>query len=275
VTGPNAAVVINYNPVSYAAPTNFAGFFTLSLGASVVQRMLLFPNGSRAADGTTATTLDGFNTTATSGLPVGVTLVAGPGASAVFDSAAPGSNVGITYTGYSLAGANAGQYALAGSCCVSTFRTTGTIGPAVVVPPVVVPPVVVPPVVVPPVVVPPVVVPPVVVPPVVVPPVVVPPVVVPPVTTPVVVPPPGTTPVVLAYAPPILLPVTYSPGAGLPSMVVVEQGVPVPGAQLESLLAPVPEQQLAPAPLEVQPVPVEQAPARPIVPNRPAKQDRN
>eukprot|EP01035_Chromulina_nebulosa_P055926 gene55926-76669_t len=156
--------------------------------------MLLFPNGSRAADGTTATVLTGFNTTATSGLPVGVTLVAGAGASAVFDSAAVGSNIGISYTGYSLAGANAGQYALAGSCCVSGFRTTGTITAAVVTPPVVTPPVVTPPVVTPPVVTPPVVTPPVETPPVIVPPVTTPPVttpVSPPVTTPVVTP-PGT-----------------------------------------------------------------------------------
>jgi len=261
VTGPNAAVVINYNPVSYAAPTDFSGFFTLSLGASVVQRMLLFPNGSKVDDGTTAATLTGFNTTATSGLPTGVTLVAGAGSSAVFDSAAVGSNIGITYTGYSLAGANAGQYALAGSCCVSTFRTTGTItAAAVVVPPVVVPPVVVPPVVVPPVVVPPVVVPPVITPPVIVP--------------------PGTTPAPTPVTPPVLVPVApgFPSQPGFPGVVVTETGLLVPPGQLESLLPPAPLQPEAPLVVIVHPTTPPAAPLqplKPLVPAHPAKQDRN
>ncbi|HZV85051.1 MAG TPA: filamentous hemagglutinin N-terminal domain-containing protein, partial [Brevundimonas sp.] len=127
VTVTKAPVTINYNPVSYAAPSDFSTRFTLTEGAALKQRMLLFPDGGRAFDGTTATTLNGFRTTAVSGLPTGVSLVAGPNASATFDSAAAGADVGITYSGYSLAGANADQYALAGFCCVSTFRTRGTI----------------------------------------------------------------------------------------------------------------------------------------------------
>ncbi len=269
VTGPNAAVVINYNPVSYAAPSDFSGFFTLSLGASVVQRMLLFPNGSRAADGTTATVLTGFNTTATSGLPVGVTLVAGAGASAVFDSADAGSNIGITYTGYSLAGANAGQYALASSCCVSGFRTTGTITAAVVTPPVVTPPVVTPPVVTPPVVTPPVVTPPVVTPPDVTPPVVTPPDVTPPVTTPPVAAPGFVAPPVTTS---VTTPPSNTPQPTFPGVVIT---TPLPPEELTTLVTPLPTQPEAPV------VVVNRTPTQPLTtpqpraPQRPAKQDRN
>lgn len=207
-----APVTINYNPVSYAAPTDFSTRFVLTEGASLTQRMLLFPNGNKVFDGTNTAILSGFNTTAVSGVPAGVTLVAGPGATATFDSSAVGSGVGITYSGYSLAGANAAQYALAGSCCVSTFRTSGTITPAPVPPP---PPVIPPPVVTPPIVTPPVVPPPVV-PPVVTPPVVVvppapPPVIVPPVVPPVVAPPPPVTPPVVPPPPPVTPPVVPPP----------------------------------------------------------------
>ena len=135
VTVTNAPATINYNPVSYSAPTDFGIHFTLTEGATLTQRMLLFPDGSRVFDGTTDTTLTGFRTTAASGLPEGVTLVAGPDARATFDSAVAGEDVGITFSGYSLAGANADQYALAGACCVSTFRTRGTISAAAPPPP--------------------------------------------------------------------------------------------------------------------------------------------
>ena len=53
-----------------------------------------------------------------SGVPTGVTLVADPGATANFDTAGPGTGIGVTFTGYSLAGANAGQYSLPVACCV-------------------------------------------------------------------------------------------------------------------------------------------------------------
>ena len=192
VTVTAAAVTINYNPAAYSAPTDYLPNFTLTEGASLEQHMLLYPTATRVADGTTAVTLDSFKTTVASGLPAGATLVAGPGASATFDSAEPGGDIGITYSGYGLTGPNSAQYALAVACCAAPIRTSGAITPApVVTPPVVTPPIVVPPVVVPPVVTPPVVVPPVVTPPVDVPPVVVPPVVTPPVDVPPVVIPPA------------------------------------------------------------------------------------
>ena len=200
ITVTNAPATLNYNPISYAAPTDYSIHFVLTEGATLTQRMLLFPDGGRVFDGTTATTLTGFRTTAASGLPGGVNLVAGPGATATFDSATVGADVGITYSGYSLTGPDAGNYALAGSCCVSTFRTRGTIAPAPVTPPVTPP---------------------------VVPPVTPP--VVPPVTPPVV---PPVTPVG-PYRPSPTSPTTgpgsdgdYTPGLDL---VVVDGGVTSPG----------------------------------------------
>lgn len=229
VTVTVAPVTLNYNPASYAAPEDFSTRFVLTEGASLTQRMLVFPNGDKVSNGSANTVLTGFNGTA-AGSPAGITLVAGPDATATFGSAAPGSG-GITYSGYTLAGPDAGRYALAGSCCVATFATFGTITPApVVVPPVVVPPVIEPPVVVPPVVLPPVVVPPVVVPPVVEPPVVVPPVVIPPVVVPPVVVPPVVEPPVLVV-PPIVEPPVVTPPVIVPPVMVppiVEPPVIVP-----------------------------------------------
>ena len=116
VTVTAAPATINYNPVSYAAPSDFFTEFVLTEGATLTQRMLLFPNGDRVFDGTNAATLTGFNTNAISGVPAGVTLVAGPGASAVFDSADVGAGIWITYSGYSLAGASADRRIAATMC---------------------------------------------------------------------------------------------------------------------------------------------------------------
>ena len=259
VTVTVAPVTIAYNPVSYAAPEDFGIYFTLTQGAALSQRMLLFPDGGRAFDGTTATVLNGFRTTAVSGLPGGVTLVAGPGASATFDSAAVGDDVGITYSGYTLAGADANRYTLAGSCCVSTFRTQGTITAAVVTP--VTPPVVTPPVVTPPVVTPPVT---------------------PPVETPVETPPvvPPVTPTPDDSPPPLQpLPTLGYPGVtptpDLP-LDVVDRGVRMPPYEVAQ--AP-PASPLAQPPVTQPPVvapqPAPARPAAPVVPTYAPKQDRN
>jgi hypothetical protein len=265
-----APVTINYNPVSYAAPSDFSTNFVLTEGASLKQRMLLFPNGDKVFDGSADTVLTGFNTNATSGLPSGVTLVAGPAANAVYDNAAPGAGVGITYSGYTLAGPNADQYALAGSCCVATFATTGTITPAIVTPPVVVPPVVEPPVVVPPIVEPPVVVPPIVVPPVVVPPVVEPPVVPPVVVPPVVVPPVVEPPVVVppVVVPPVVVPPVVEPPVVVPPVVVPPVVVPPivePPVVPPVVVPPVVEPPVVP-PVVVPPVVVPPVVGPPVVP---------
>ena len=252
-----APVAIFYNPVSYAAPSDFSTRFVLTEGAALTQRMLLFPDGGRVFDGTTATTLTGFRTTAISGAPTGVTLVAGPAATATFDSAAAGADVGITYSGYTLAGANADQYALAGSCCVGTFRTRGTISPAAVTPPPVVPPPVVPPPVAPPPVVPPVVPP------------VIPPVV-PPVTPPVV-PPVTPPPVAPPGSPPFLSPlptVPYPVVTPMPDLALdlVDRGVRMPPYEAAPISPPVEEVIAAPAPVTR---------VAPPVPVYVRKQDRN
>ena len=213
VTGPNAPVTINYNPVSYTAPTDYSTNFVLTGGSTVTQHMLVYATGGdKTLDGSATTTLSGLV-----GDPLGVSLVAGPNSTAKFDDATIGTDKTITFDGYSLSGSNAGDFALAADCCTGIRTTTGTIS-AVVTPPVT-PPVIVPPVVVPPVT-PPVIVPPVVVPPVT-PPVIVPPVVIASVIQPT---PPGKLPPVIVV-PPLL---TVLPSAELPSVEVSVPPVAVP-----------------------------------------------
>jgi filamentous hemagglutinin family protein len=119
-----APVNIYYNPVSYTAPTDYSKKFTLTEGAALRQYMLVFAaGGDKTYDGTTTATLSGLK-----GNPLGVTLVAGPGAHADFDSPDLGANKRITFTGYTLAGSNAGAYALPFNCCGPVVaHTTGGI----------------------------------------------------------------------------------------------------------------------------------------------------
>ena len=210
-TGPAPVTPTNifYNPTSYTTPTDYSPFFTGN-GSPLNQFMLVFPEGNKTYDGTTGAILAGLK-----GAPAGVTLVAGPGSSATFDTPAVGTGKTITFTGYTLGGANASAYALPVSCCGPVVaRTTANI--KAVVPPVVVPPVVPPVVVVPPVdvlpVVPPVVptlgnkpLPPVLTPST--PPAVVPPGYVFTVLPPAPVPPPVLV-VVTPPTPPVVVPVT-------------------------------------------------------------------
>jgi filamentous hemagglutinin family protein len=127
-----APVNIYYNPVSYTAPTDYSNKFTLTQGATLAQYMLVFAaGGDKTYDGTTATTLTGLK-----GSPTGVTLVNGAGSSANFDSSSVGVNKGITYSGYTLGGPNAGAYAFAFNCCGPVFaHTTGAITAAAPAPP--------------------------------------------------------------------------------------------------------------------------------------------
>ncbi|OGB26751.1 MAG: filamentous hemagglutinin [Burkholderiales bacterium RIFCSPLOWO2_02_FULL_57_36] len=131
VTGPNAPATINYNPVAYTSPTDYLPNFTLSGGATLEQNMYVFANVTdKTFDGTTTASLAGLK-----GAPAGVTLVEGPGSTALFDTAAIGTNKIVNYTGYSLAGANATNYALAVPCCGPVVaKTTGNIVAAAVVP---------------------------------------------------------------------------------------------------------------------------------------------
>jgi len=124
VTGPNAPVTINYNPTSYATPTDYLPRFILT-DSTLTQRMLVFPDASRNFDGTNTAVL-----TFLRGNPAGVSLIAGSGATATFDNATVGTNKTVTFSGYTLGGANASQFAFATSCCAPIVqKTTSTIKP--------------------------------------------------------------------------------------------------------------------------------------------------
>lgn len=123
--GTAAPVTIHYNPVSYTAPTDYLPNFIL-VDSTLTQRMLVFPEVTKNFDGTTTAVL-----TSLKGNPAGVSLVANPGSTAVFSTADPGTGKTVTFTGYSLTGPNASQFALATSCCGPIVsKTTGTISPA-------------------------------------------------------------------------------------------------------------------------------------------------
>lgn len=122
VTGPNAPVTINYNPTSYTTPTDYAPKFILT-DSILTQHMLVFPEVTKTFDGTTTATLVSLK-----GNPAGVSLIADPGSTAVFNSAEVGTGKIVTFTGYRLGGSNASQYALPASCCGPLVgKTTGTI----------------------------------------------------------------------------------------------------------------------------------------------------
>lgn len=128
ITGPNAPATVNYNPVAYTTPTDYSIYFT-GTGGPVTQNMYVFADvANKTADGTTTANLTGLK-----GNPAGVTLVAGPGSTAVFDTADVGVNKLVSYTGYSLAVTGPANYVLATPCCgPAVARTRGTIIPAVV-----------------------------------------------------------------------------------------------------------------------------------------------
>ena len=137
--GTAVPVTINYNPSSYATPTDYAPNFVLT-DATLTQHMLVFPDGGgKAFDGTTTTTFTGLK-----GAPANVTLT-GPG-TANFENAAVGNDKTIIFSGFTLTGTDAALYALPSSCCgPAVSKTTGNITAAVVIPPVIVPPAVIPP----------------------------------------------------------------------------------------------------------------------------------
>jgi hypothetical protein len=124
----DASVIVTYNPVSYATPTDYSADFSLSCECTLTEEMLVFPQATKVYNGTDAATFSGsFNTTATSGTPAGVTLVANSGATAAYDSSGVGTDIGITFSGYGLAGPDAAAYTLADNCCAASARTSGTI----------------------------------------------------------------------------------------------------------------------------------------------------
>ncbi len=118
VTGPNAPATINYNPASYAAPNDYAPRFTLTSGATLTQRMLVFP----------VVTAGTLNSLTLKGAPPGVTLIADPSSTASFNTFDPATNRTLSFTGYRLGGPRANEYALATPCCSPTVERTETPG---------------------------------------------------------------------------------------------------------------------------------------------------
>ena len=137
-----APTTIFYNPVSYAAPTDFA---INIIGTAPTQFMFVFPQvlDKTFNPGDTSAILSGFKSTPVSGLvPANVALVAGPLATANFATDAVGVGKNVTFSGFSLTqapivpGGAGSNFALPVSCCAPLVgNTTGNIMAAVVVPP--------------------------------------------------------------------------------------------------------------------------------------------
>jgi filamentous hemagglutinin family protein len=258
----NAPTTIIYNPVTYDAPTDYSLDI---IGAAPTQKMLVFAQGEdKVFDGTTTATLSPL----LMGSPDGVTLLAGFGSTANFNTPDVGTDKPITWTGYSLSGDDAGLYAFAVPCCDGTVaRTTASITAETVVPPVTPP------------VTPPVVTPPVR-PPVVRPPVVVPPQASPvdsPETSPVVVA-PGASPIAptqeLGPFPPVWTPST-PPAVVRPEYVLtVLSPAPMPPSMLVVVAPPPPPPVFVPV-VEPVVVPVEAPPAVYQPPVRKPRPERN
>ncbi|MBC7436194.1 MAG: filamentous hemagglutinin N-terminal domain-containing protein [Bdellovibrionales bacterium] len=132
ITVTDASIFINYNPVSYLAPNDYSSNFTRT-NAPLSQRMLVFPQGDKTADGSTSTTL----LATLKGDPPGATLLAGVGATASFDTAAVGVGKEINFSGYALDVPSQAIYALPVLCCgplLGKGLTSGRITPAAIPP---------------------------------------------------------------------------------------------------------------------------------------------
>jgi hypothetical protein len=103
----------------------------LSLGSTLTQHMLVSVQGNdKVYDGNTTATLS-FKGDPTVGGTKQVTLDAGAGATATFYDKNAASNIGITYSGYSLGGTDAGLFALPVFYCTTVpGRTSANITPA-------------------------------------------------------------------------------------------------------------------------------------------------
>lgn len=138
----DAPVTIIYNPTSYTTPTDYSSAtLFVRTRSPMTQKMLVFPDGAdKVFDGTTSAVFTGLKN-----LPANVTLVAGVGNTAAFDTPDVGVAKTVTFTGYSLTGTNAAAFALPSTCCGTIVgKTTATITAApVVIPPEVIPAVVV------------------------------------------------------------------------------------------------------------------------------------
>ena len=118
--GPGTPIRVVYNPISYAAPTDYSLYFTGN-GGPVSSSMLVFPDGAdKLFDGTTAATFTSLKADSFGNVPGGVTL-AGTG---IFSDPTVGVGKLVTYSGLTLGGASAARFALPADCCGST-RGTG------------------------------------------------------------------------------------------------------------------------------------------------------
>jgi filamentous hemagglutinin family protein len=103
-------IKIQYTPTSYNTPNNYSSHFTGTGATLLQQQMLVFLDGSKTYDGTNTA-----NLALKSPLGTGAALTVSPTATATFDSVNAGAAV-INYSGYTLTGVNAAQYAIADSC---------------------------------------------------------------------------------------------------------------------------------------------------------------
>ncbi len=127
VTGATPAITdikIYYTPVSYNAPHDYSVNLTGTASTYLTQYMLVFAQGNdKVYDGNTTATL-AFRGDPTLGGDV--TLVPG---TATFDDKNVAADIGITYTGYSLGGADAARFSLWESCRPGDARTSAAITP--------------------------------------------------------------------------------------------------------------------------------------------------
>jgi len=103
-------IVIDYTPSSYSTPNDYSSHFTGTGATLLQQHMLAFLQGDKVYDGTATANLTLKNT-----LGAGVALSVAPAATATFASTDAGTSA-ITYSGYTLTGVNAAQYAIWDSC---------------------------------------------------------------------------------------------------------------------------------------------------------------
>jgi len=125
VPGEEVPVRVIYNPLSYGAPViAYAANFTTA-NPLTIQR-LVFPGGAdKVFDGTTTAVFSSFRPDINGVIPGGGGLNL-TGGTANYASAGPGTNIPITFNGFTLGGTSAG-FALPAGCCGSVTRTTGNI----------------------------------------------------------------------------------------------------------------------------------------------------
>jgi filamentous hemagglutinin family protein len=126
--GTPVSVIVDYTPTTYGTSNNYSGNFILT-DATLTSRMLVFAQGNdKVYDGNTSATLT-LKGDPTVGGTKAVSLVSGTG---TFDDKNVATDIGITYTGYSLGGADANQFALWGVCgaVAGSGRTSADITPA-------------------------------------------------------------------------------------------------------------------------------------------------